>query len=87
MYKKIYLSLLVLVCIISSAQTYEIQYVSSSNGKVLSEQSPTLVWANNKENYIFSKNVIDKKAEYPYEITKIEKPSKVLFKKKDTPTT
>lgn len=78
MYKKIYLSLLLLVCIISSAQTYEIQYVSSSNGKVLSEQSPTLVWANNKENYIVSKNVIDKKAEYPHEITKIEKPSNTI---------
>ena len=79
MYKKIYLSLFLLVCIISSAQTYEIQYVSSSNGKVLSEQSPTLVWANNKENYIVSKNVIDKKAEYPYEITKIEKPSNTII--------
>lgn len=79
MYKKIYLSLLVLVCIISSAQTYEIQYVSSSHGKVLSEQSTTLVWANNKENYIVSKNVIDKKAEHPYEITKIEKPSNTII--------
>lgn len=60
------------------AQTYEIQYTSSYNGKPLTEQSPTLVWANEKENFILSNTIREQKNEYPFEITKIEKPSQTI---------
>ncbi|KFF12782.1 peptide-N-glycosidase [Chryseobacterium soli] len=61
------------------AQTYEIQYTSSYNGKVLTDQSPTIVWVNEKENVILSQKIKDQKSEYPFEITKIEKPSQTVI--------
>lgn len=60
------------------AQTYEVQYISSSNGKAVTGQSPTLVWANEKENIILNNKIREQKAELPFEITKIEKPSNAV---------
>ncbi|CAA7386097.1 GLPGLI family protein [Chryseobacterium fistulae] len=62
----------------SIAQTYEIQYISSYNGKILAEQSPTLVWVNEKENFILTDKIKEQKNDYPFEITKVEKPSNIL---------
>ncbi|MCT2407010.1 GLPGLI family protein [Chryseobacterium antibioticum] len=66
------------VCCLSYAQTYEVQYTSSSNGKVLTEQSPTLVWADGKENFILNNTIREQKSDYPFEITKVEKPSNII---------
>lgn len=63
---------------LSYSQTYEIQYVSSSNGKVSPEQTPTLVWVNERENFILNNKIREQKSDYPFEITKIEKPSNVI---------
>lgn len=60
------------------AQTYEIQYISSYNGKVLTDQTPTLVWANEKESFILNNKIREQKSDYPFEITKIEKPSNTI---------
>lgn len=67
-----------LLCIMTYAQTYEIQYISSYNGKVLTEQSPTLVLADGKENFILNNTIREQKSDYPFEITKIEKPSNTV---------
>ncbi|WP_153398452.1 GLPGLI family protein [Chryseobacterium vaccae] len=79
MYKRTVLSFftLFLFCLIS-AQTYEIQYTSSYNGKVVSDQPPTLVWANEKENFILNQTIRAQKSSYPFEITKVEKPSNTI---------
>lgn len=79
MYKRIALNFfaLFLFCL-ASAQTYEIQYTSSYNGKVLTEQSPTLVWADGKENFILNNTIRELKSDYPFEITKVEKPSNTV---------
>lgn len=69
--------LLFLFCL-SYSQTYEIQYLSSSNGKVSPEQTPTLVWVNEKENFILNNKIREQKSDYPFEITKIEKPSNTI---------
>ena len=61
------------------AQTYEIQYTSSYNGKVVTDQSPTIVWVNEKENIILSQKIKEQKSNYPFEITKIEKPSQAVI--------
>jgi len=58
-----------------SAQTYEIQYASSYNGKILTDQPSTIVWVNEKENFILNNTIKEQKSSYPYEITKVEKPS------------
>ncbi|WP_370900341.1 GLPGLI family protein [Chryseobacterium gossypii] len=60
------------------AQTYEIQYTSSYNGKVLTEQPTTLVWVNGKENFILNSKIRDQRSEYPFEITKVEFPSETI---------
>ncbi|KXH79577.1 GLPGLI family protein [Chryseobacterium kwangjuense] len=60
------------------SQTYEIQYTSSYNGKVLTEQPPVLVWADGKENFILNNTIREQKSEYPFEITKVEKPSNTI---------
>lgn len=79
MHKRILLSFLslFLFCLIS-AQTYEIQYTSSYNGKVVSDQPLTLVWANEKENFILNQTIREQKSSYPFEITKVEKPTNTI---------
>lgn len=58
-----------------SAQTYEIQYTGSYNGKVSTDQPSTIIWVNEKENFILNSTIKEQKSSYPYEITKVEKPS------------
>ncbi|KMQ69453.1 peptide-N-glycosidase [Chryseobacterium sp. FH2] len=60
-------------------QAYEIQYTSSYNGKTLTDQSPILVWVNEKENFILNNKIREQKSDYPFEITKIEKPSNTVI--------
>ncbi|QBA22485.1 GLPGLI family protein [Chryseobacterium indologenes] len=61
-----------------SAQTYEIQYSSSYNGKALTDQPSTIIWVNEKENFILNSTIKEQKSSYPYEITKVEKPSNTI---------
>lgn len=79
MYKRILFSFFALLFCITYGQIYEIQYISSYNGKVLTEQTPTLVWVNEKENFILNNKIKEQKADFPFEITKIEKPSNTVI--------
>ena len=74
MFQKISLSFFIVLSLLSFSQTYEVQYINSYNGKVIPNQSATLVWANEKENFILNTKIREQKAEFPFEITKIEKP-------------
>ncbi|AZA82507.1 peptide-N-glycosidase [Chryseobacterium lactis] len=79
MYKKITFSFLaIFLFCLASAQTYEIQYTSSYNGKTVSDQPSTIVWANEKENFILNTSIKEQKGNYPFEITKVEKPSNII---------
>lgn len=78
MYKRILQVFFIVFFCLNYAQTYEIQYLSSSNGKVSPEQTPTLVWVNEKENFILNNKIREQKSDYPFEITKIEKPSNTI---------
>jgi hypothetical protein len=79
MQHKFLFSFFIFLSFFTFAQTYEIQYVSSYNGKIIKEQPLTLVWANERENFILNTNIREQKAEFPYEITKIEKPSNTVI--------
>nr|WP_238536310.1 GLPGLI family protein [Chryseobacterium populi] len=70
---------LIFLSYLGYAQIYEIQYTSSSNGKTLTDQSPALVWVNEKENFILNNKIREQKNDYPFEITKIEKPSNTII--------
>ncbi|WP_326982485.1 GLPGLI family protein [Chryseobacterium sp. MYb264] len=79
MNKRVLFTFFIFFFCLSFAQTYEIQYISSYNGKVLTDQSPTLVWVNEKENFILNNKIREQKSEYPFEITKVEKPSNTII--------
>ncbi|SMC82910.1 GLPGLI family protein [Chryseobacterium sp. YR221] len=61
-----------------SAQTYEIQYQSSYNGKLQSDQPAIIVWVNGKESFILNSTIKEQKSSYPFEVTKIERPSNTI---------
>lgn len=78
MIRSLLLSFFTVFSVLNFAQTYEIQYTSSYNGKVQPNQNPTIVWVNDSENYILNLKTKEQKNEYPFEISKIEKPSNTI---------
>ncbi|AZB28047.1 GLPGLI family protein [Chryseobacterium balustinum] len=78
MFKTILASFFIFLSVLSFSQTYEIQYESSYNGKVLPNQNPTIVWVNEQENFILNTKIKELKSDYPFEISKIEKPSNTI---------
>ncbi|WP_159478122.1 GLPGLI family protein [Chryseobacterium sp. 18068] len=78
MFKSILASFFSLLSFFSFSQTYEIQYESSYNGKVQPNQNPTIVWVNEQENFILNTKIKELKSDYPFEISKIEKPSNTI---------
>ncbi|MCD1116257.1 GLPGLI family protein [Chryseobacterium turcicum] len=78
MFKTILASFFIFLSVLSFSQTYEIQYESSYNGKVQPNQNPTIVWVNEQENFILNTKIKEQKSDYPFEISKIEKPSNTI---------
>jgi len=79
MIKSLLLSFFIFLSVLNSAQTYEIQYTSSYNGKIQPSQNPVIVWVNESENYILNSKIKDQKNDYPFEISKIKKPSNTII--------
>lgn len=75
MLKRFIIILITFISVLHLSQTYEIQYENSYNGKVQSNQNPVIVWVNAQENFILNSKIKELKSDYPFEITKIEKPS------------
>lgn len=78
MFKSILASFFIFLSVLSFSQTYEIQYESSYNGKAQPNQSQTIVWVNENENFILNTKIKEQKSNYPFEISKIEKPSNTI---------
>lgn len=78
MFKSILASFFILLSVLSFSQTYEIQYESSYNGKAQPNQNQTIVWVNENENFILNTKIKEQKSDYPFEISKIEKPSNTI---------
>jgi len=78
MFKTILVSFSIFLSVLSFSQTYEIQYESSYNGKVQPNQNSVLVWVNENENFILNTKIKEQKSDYPFEISKIEKPSNTI---------
>lgn len=78
MFKSILASFFILFSVLSFSQTYEIQYESSYNGKAQPNQNQTIVWVNENENFILNTKIKEQKSDYPFEISKIEKPSNTI---------
>ncbi|MEG1590057.1 GLPGLI family protein [Chryseobacterium sp.] len=78
MFKSILASFFILLSVLSFSQTYEIQYESSYNGKAQPNQNQTIVWVNENENFILNTKIKELKSDYPFGISKIEKPSNTI---------
>ncbi|MDF2832487.1 GLPGLI family protein [Chryseobacterium indoltheticum] len=78
MFKSILASFFIFLSVLSFSQTYEIQYESSYNGKVQPNQNQVIVWVNENENFILNTKIKEQKNDYPFEISKIEKPSNTI---------
>jgi hypothetical protein len=79
MSQKIIFCLFIFLYSLGFSQTYEVEYISSYNGKTLTEQPLTLVWASEKENFILNNKIREHKADFPFEVTKIEKPANTVI--------
>ena len=79
MFKSILASFFIFLSVLSFSQTYEIQYESSYNGKVQPNQNQVIVWVNENENFILNTKIKEQKNDYPFEISKIEKPSNTII--------
>ncbi|UOE37588.1 GLPGLI family protein [Chryseobacterium oryzae] len=79
MLKSFIFSICIFISVLNYSQTYEIRYESSYNGKVQPNQDPLMVYANEKENFILNSKIKEQKSDYPFEISKIEKPSNTIF--------
>ncbi len=78
MFKSILASFFIFLSVLSFSQSYEIQYESSYNGKVQPNQNQVIVWVNENENFILNTKIKEQKNDYPFEISKIEKPSNTI---------
>lgn len=71
--KKLLFIVLLLVCGNSLCQNYKITYLKSSNGSLIEGQDPILIFTDELTTWITSKNIVDKKADFPFEETNIDK--------------
>jgi GLPGLI family protein len=76
------LSLLLLCCtivVLGQSKNYKITYSKSSNGKIIENQDPIVVFASEKEILITSEAIINQKAKHPFEITQINSANNHIF--------
>lgn len=52
---------------------YKITYMKYSNGKIVENQDPVVLFTNEKESLLSSENIQTKKSAYPFELTKINR--------------
>ena len=59
---------------------YKVTYLKSSNGKLIENQEPILVFTNELETIITNQKILNKKAELPFEVTVLDrkKPDKKI---------
>lgn len=73
--KKTFLLLLFVLSFSMNGQTtnYKITYLKNSNGKLIENQEPILVFTNDLETVITNQKILDKKAEIPFEVTVLDR--------------
>lgn len=57
----------------TNSQGYKITYVRSSNGKLMENQDPVVIFTNEKETLVSSENIQAKKSSFPYEKIRINR--------------
>lgn len=57
---------------------YRITYTKSSNGKIIENQDPVIVFSNSNQTLISSKSILENKATYPYEFSLIDRSTNAI---------
>lgn len=57
---------------------YKITYTKSSNGKIIENQDPVIVFSNSNQTLISSKSILENKATYPYEFSLIDRSTNAI---------
>ncbi len=73
--KKLLFIIFLLFTVISFSQNYKITYLRSSNGTLIENQDPIVVFANAERTFITSESIINLKAVFPYEQILVERNS------------
>ncbi len=70
-------SIVILIYLLSVATfgqaNYKITYIKSSNGKVIENQDPIIIFSNAMQTALSSQSIIDNKAVYPFEFSSINR--------------
>lgn len=77
--KKLLLLVFILVYVSSFSQNYKITYLKSSNGTLIENQDPVLVFANEKLTRVISKSVAENKATYPFEFFNLDRETNTII--------
>src|SRR6187399_738613 len=77
--KKLLLYVLLLVCGNAFSQNYKITYLKSSNGSLIENQDPILVFANSEQTLLTSEAIVNGKAPFPFEKTLVVRESNSYF--------
>lgn len=77
--------IVIIICFLSIATfaqaNYKITYRKSSNGKVIENQDPIVVFANATQTILSSQSIIDNKAVYPFEFSTIIRKNNTIIQK------
>lgn len=80
--KNYFIILLLLFSFYINGQTsnYKITYLKSSNGKLIENQDPVLIFTNESETIITNQKILDKTALFPFEVTLLDrnKPNSII---------
>lgn len=74
-----FILLFLISCIVSAQTAYKITYEKFSNDVKVDEENPTVVWANEQESIIGTKNAFSTQKKYPYEIISYQKYDSILY--------
>ncbi len=73
--KKLLFIVLLLVWGNSFSQNYKITYLKSSNGSLIENQDPILIFANSEHTFLSSEAIVNRKAQFPFEQTLVVRES------------
>jgi len=73
--KKLLFIIVVLISGSAISQNYKITYLRSSNGTLIENQDPIVVFANETQTLLTSQNIIGKNASFPFEQTVVNRKS------------
>lgn len=75
--------IVILVCFLSLATfgqaNYKITYTKSSNGKLVENQDPIIVFSNAKQTTLTTQSIMDNKAVYPFEFSSINRKNNAVI--------